>query len=281
MDKYVKIIGQIGGVKVRFSKKTYYILIIILLFTIPILVNHLMSFKVTKVYGDTNTWIGFLGSYIGAIISGIVTVFGVLLTIKFTREESKKDKLPEKINNLEECLDYLEDVLEDLDKLRMNDLSDVLYRKPSDRAKLLFDVDANYLLVKRENFNDFIKTHVKKIRGYTVKVDTQAYQAFRKFTDKLDTDYKNSIGLIESSLRGFQMHVIDNYMETHDMIITSNNHKLDEIDLDEEDAQRIEKLKSDLYYKESDYIYELDEAYYQLKNALEDILVKLTDDFDR
>ncbi|MED4045141.1 hypothetical protein P4640_19245 [Priestia aryabhattai] len=265
----------------RFSKKTYYILIIILLFTIPILVNHLMSFKVTKVYGDTNTWIGFLGSYIGAIISGIVTVFGVLLTIKFTREESKKDKLPEKINNLEECLDYLEDVLEDLDKLRMNDLSDVLYRKPSDRAKLLFDVDANYLLVKRENFNDFIKTHVKKIRGYTVKVDTQAYQAFRKFTDKLDTDYKNSIGLIESSLRGFQMHVIDNYMETHDMIITSNNHKLDEIDLDEEDAQRIEKLKSDLYYKESDYIYELDEAYYQLKNALEDILVKLTDDFDR
>lgn len=34
---------------------------IILLFLIPIVVNQLMSFNIAKVYGDTNSWIGFLG----------------------------------------------------------------------------------------------------------------------------------------------------------------------------------------------------------------------------
>ena len=53
------------------------------------------------------------------------------------------------------------------------------------------------------------------------------------------------------------------------MIITSYDHRFDKIDFDEEDAPELEQPKSSLYYKESDYIYELDEAYYQLKNTLE------------
>jgi len=129
---------------VRGNKKIYYFCII-LLFLIPIVVNQLMSFNIAKVYGDTNSWIGFFGSYIGSIVSGLITFVGVLLTIKFTREESRREKLPEKINNIEECLDYIEDKLNEIEILTRVDMEEALCKRSFERTTKLFTIDDNYV----------------------------------------------------------------------------------------------------------------------------------------
>lgn len=59
---------------------------IILMILIPIITNYLMFIGDFKVAGDVDTWIGYLGSFWGAIIggtiSGAITLVGVRLTIK-------------------------------------------------------------------------------------------------------------------------------------------------------------------------------------------------------
>lgn len=37
-------------------------------------------------------WVGFLGGYIGAIMGGVISLFGILWTINFTREQNRADR---------------------------------------------------------------------------------------------------------------------------------------------------------------------------------------------
>lgn len=55
---------------------------------IPVLVNILfLSWGTTITNGETNSWIGFFGSYIGSTIGGLLTLVGVIMTI----DSQKKD----------------------------------------------------------------------------------------------------------------------------------------------------------------------------------------------
>lgn len=42
---------------------------------------------------DNNVWVGFLGSYFGSIVGAIVTLAGVILTIRFTERENNKVRM--------------------------------------------------------------------------------------------------------------------------------------------------------------------------------------------
>lgn len=67
----------------------------IVLLGFPLFLNWLA--KILKQFGfvavgGTSTWISFYGSYIGSIVGGILTLGGVLITLKFTRNQLKEEK---------------------------------------------------------------------------------------------------------------------------------------------------------------------------------------------
>lgn len=242
-----------------------------------------MSFNIIKVYGDNNTWIGFLGTYLGSIISGLVTFFGVLLTIKFTEEEGRKDKLPEKINNVEECLDYIEDIIEELRGIKRKDTTYMDFQKNSRPPKryYLFRINYNYELVETEDFNKLLsKEHRKKIRNYTVNINTEAYCLSKKFNISLDENFKKYILPLKQKLQDFQWHIISNYDEAAEMVFNTNVHKLQKIKLSEEDTELLQDNYLLLHHREIDYAYALTYTYEELKMGLEDILDKLMKEFN-
>ena len=255
------------------------ILFITLLIVIPTVVNHLMSFKVIKVYGDTNTWIAFLGSYIGSIISGLITFLGVLLTLEFTKKESRRDKLPEKINNIEECLDYIEERLAELEMLTRIDMEEILSISTHERNLKLFDIDGNFILKNKTVTNNLTKEHVKIIRNYTVQIDTKAYEYFLNFNKTLAKAYLKFIIPIDDKLSSFQTNVIDTYKDTDIMIIIGNENTLDEIELNADDKTALNEIKSELYRTEPDYINDMQNAYMYLRRKLRFLLLDLTKEF--
>lgn len=223
---------------------SWLILFLIVMVLIPIGVNYLMSFKVVKVYGDNNAWIGFLGTYIGSLLSGVFTFGGVLLTIKFTREftreESRRDKLPEKIDNMEQCLDYIEDVI-------MIEIQMLKGRSFEGRTFNAFEIDDNYGLYFTEPVKDLLKKHLRATRNYIVKADTDAYEYHVSFVKNLDNLARSYVEPLHEKLEAFQREIIRKYEESHDMIIYSDNGKLTEIDLSEEDEEIIDDIRLEVY----------------------------------
>lgn len=80
----------------NFWKKILFGIIIVFLI-IPLIVIFLTSFRLIEV-DTSNGWIGFWGSYLGAIIGGWCTVIGVYWTIKHTEKVRKMDIEREKEN---------------------------------------------------------------------------------------------------------------------------------------------------------------------------------------
>ncbi|KHD16016.1 hypothetical protein AWN73_09840 [Clostridium butyricum] len=75
--------------------KKYYKYIVIfglILIILPLLINWTILDNKFPSNADNNAWIGFFGSYIGASIGAVITLSGVIITINFTRKESKEDR---------------------------------------------------------------------------------------------------------------------------------------------------------------------------------------------
>lgn len=79
------------------SKRKFLILVIIGILIAPIFSNWLMFQGSWKVAGSNSDWIGFFGSYIGAIFGGLITLLGVKLTIDAQEKRIKLDNYPRKI----------------------------------------------------------------------------------------------------------------------------------------------------------------------------------------
>jgi hypothetical protein len=86
-------------------KKTYWLYAIILLS--PVLVNCLM-FIPFGLASDNITWVNFFGSYLGGVVSGLLTLQGVRLTIQGNRDKDYYDSLPKKIMFIEDIIFILE-----------------------------------------------------------------------------------------------------------------------------------------------------------------------------
>ena len=68
------------------------IVICVLVFSLPLLVDWLIIGNSIPSNISNSGWVSFLGSYIGALISGFISLAGIILTIRFTREQNKIDR---------------------------------------------------------------------------------------------------------------------------------------------------------------------------------------------
>ncbi|MCJ7986968.1 hypothetical protein MUB16_28505 [Priestia sp. OVL9] len=249
-----------------------------------------MSFHIVKVYGDTNAWVGFLGTYFGSILSGAITLVGVFLTIRystresqnaihFTMREARKEKLPRLISDTQECIDYIDDCLEEIEMLNRQDIEEVLYQPSYERTLRLFEINYNYQLEQKPELKKLIKEHVKYIRKITVTINSESYKAYLQLDRDLQASYREHIDEIDTDISLFHATVMNEYFDTHDMIIASNDGKLIDIDLSEFDTETIQDIKSKLYYKEQDYLYGIRDSYEALKETLENTLMRLSEEF--
>lgn len=242
-----------------------------------------MGFNVTKVYGKTDTWIGFLGSYIGSIISGFVTLFGVMLSLKFTKYEAMKDKLPEKIEHLEECIDFIDENIDRLSVLERVDVSEMA-RPLHWRTTKLYHLDHNYNFTPKKNQNidttigEYLKSSEKTIRKHLIKVNAEAHVRHKQFSRRLKRHYDISINPIEQRVENFQSTIMDEYMKTHADVIT--NGYLVRIDLTDEHRTMLDIIIRDLHLAELKYLDSVIDTYDDFKDDLLDILGRLTKKLD-
>ncbi|MGF9738581.1 hypothetical protein ABEX38_14275 [Priestia megaterium] len=268
------------------------ITILILLVGVPAFVNYLMGVHTVKVYGDAPAWIGFLGTYIGSILSGAITLIGVLLTLKHSEKESKKAvvlakaetrraKLPTMIAHTEECIDIVYEFVEKIQEFEKVDISD-LVKKPSERRNKFFTVDGDFLLTTTEKFvsleNEFHKNK-KLIRNHMVQIDEYAYQCYRRFEEEFRELYEYRIEPIENELIEFQGHIVSKYMNEYGDIITNMEVRLNSIVLEREDLLRFESILRKLKTAENKYITDLNDIHFELDNRLNQILLRFSDEF--
>lgn len=111
--------------RVKKMKKRYVFgsisLLILVITTIPILVNYLMNFNIGVNVNKGNEWIGFHASYLGAIVGGIIsgglTLGGVFLTIKNQQKIEKQNNFPKVRLNIDfveekmQALNFIEGLL--------------------------------------------------------------------------------------------------------------------------------------------------------------------------
>lgn len=257
------------------------ILFIILLLFVPYVVNKLMGISITHIHGDSNTWITFLGSYIGSIVSGIITFLGVLLSLEFTKSQSKKDKLPEKIDNLEEALEIIEKNITALESFINVTSPEQLLMPAHFRQTVFYQIDARYKLSKKPfpNIDEYTVIVERKIRKHLIKVNSKAYQIYRRFSFNLKEKYINCISPINDKLIDFEKLLVQEYQATQgDIIMTSF---LSNLKLSDEHNKLIHEIIGELYFKEKDYLYELFDTFIQFQEELLNILHQLRNELDK
>ena len=288
--------------KKNHNLKYIFLVSVLLLILLPVLVNVLMSFSISNVYGETSTWITFFGSYIGSVLSGLLTLSGVFLTIRYTQElnkeniaftqqenresirftqqENRRNKLPEMIYNLEECLDFLEERREELDKLKERSVEEVILDL-HERELKLFYLNDNYQVQKSTIAIRFIKEYVKQIRNYTVKVDTPAYESFLKFKESIALAYSKEVSPVESEFESFRQGLYIDYEITHSHILWTDNSKFTDIELSSSDTTALIIMKTNLFGAEYTYLRLLVDSYKELEEELSILLLDLTKEFSR
>lgn len=102
MKKYNNKIKEKGRKALSFIK--YFVLLIVIIFTLFVLINFILNTKAPFEVAQDNDWIGFWGSLVGSIISGVVTFLALKVTI---RNERKNIKMQLKEENRLNVIPYL------------------------------------------------------------------------------------------------------------------------------------------------------------------------------
>ncbi|WP_339816809.1 hypothetical protein MKZ15_15475 [Paenibacillus sp. FSL R7-0216] len=87
-------------------KKNWKLIVIAILS--PIILSQIIRLPLGNwTIGNEESWIGFLGSYIGALISGVITLFVFVKTIEYYRETDQAEKEKQKEQNRMSIMPYL------------------------------------------------------------------------------------------------------------------------------------------------------------------------------
>ena len=70
----------------------YGIILLLIILVLPLFIDLCIFGNSFPSNLKNSEWAGFLGSYIGALIGSIVTLLGIGITLKFTREEATRDR---------------------------------------------------------------------------------------------------------------------------------------------------------------------------------------------
>lgn len=84
------------------DNKWIFIIVIIIVFIIPLLINTLLQIPYPTTAKDLSNkeWLGFWGSFLGGCFGGIATLFAVKLSLSFEKNNKLKREREEKIMNL-------------------------------------------------------------------------------------------------------------------------------------------------------------------------------------
>lgn len=248
------------------------VLSIIIILFIPWVLHLLLS------TGSNSAWVSILGTYIGSVISGYITFIGVVLTLKFTKNENNKSRLPNKIQNADECLDILSDYIKKIRTFSAVDMEEHLMKSSHERSLKLYEISENFVLIPTDAEKLITKEFPKQIRGHLSHVNAKSYKEYRKFSINLSLQYMKFIFPVEKELEIFQQDLMDGYMDTDAHIIISGN--LNELPLLSEDKERLKKIQSDLYYKEKEFLLSLENLCEEFKIKIGEITTELTNEMD-
>ena len=68
------------------------LLSLIAIFLLPFVIDRFVIENNVPSNISNSDWVGFLGSYIGAIIGALVSLIGIAATIKYTNEQNRIDR---------------------------------------------------------------------------------------------------------------------------------------------------------------------------------------------
>lgn len=68
------------------------LLSLIAIFLLPFIIDRFVIGNNVPSNISNSDWVGFLGSYIGAIIGALVSLIGIAATIKYTNEQNRIDR---------------------------------------------------------------------------------------------------------------------------------------------------------------------------------------------
>lgn len=277
---------------------------------IPFGVNLLMKPQVGAA-GQTDTWISFFGSYIGSILSGLLTLIGVLLTINYTdrqnkikqertdesnirqlnftreenekmlreaRKETRRNKLPEMIYHLEEAIDLVKEQMNILDTWHKQDIK--ILKKEYGRETSFIFIDKTYDLGLSGRYLEMTSLKPKKIRNLAVKADTPAYEAFIQFSHEIEKGYPSNVKKIASELAEFRRSFVrSRYNKLHEHLQPDRDWTV--FSLEGEEKRRLEELNREIFMKDQEYSLHLIVLYTTLHESLIKQLSNLAKEFSQ
>lgn len=161
---------------------------------IPIGINNfILSWRAESTHGDMGDWISFLGSYIGAIIGGLVAVGVAIITVKLQHDRAQELKILElRFQNLPKLIklcDDLEDVLDSVVHLR-NTIEFFLNEKELNLDHMAEKID--YISKNAPAFVSInIQTHERDL--YDISIGIKRFKQLQKifiFIDRLNIAFE-------------------------------------------------------------------------------------------
>ncbi|MCM3774239.1 hypothetical protein M3225_28050 [Priestia aryabhattai] len=189
------------------SKKSIWYAIAILVI-IPIVVNALMFIPVGKAVSTNSVWVGFFGSYIGSILSGLFTLLGVMMTINDLKNRESEDKLPKQLMAIDDLLMFigqqnrifLQGVREQLGAGHVNARLDYTLEGPDNSEgllKLASDVNLNTYKTVRRLYDSFSSFRRPNLGGATILTESDIIGIYKECIDGLKVEkqkIENKIG---------------------------------------------------------------------------------------
>ncbi|MGG0340018.1 hypothetical protein ABEY50_08205 [Priestia megaterium] len=157
---------------------------------IPILLNLLyFSWGTSFNFVDSNSWLGFFGSYIGSIIGGLLTLIGVVMTINEQNKGNEKEQIQKTrrlLSLLIEEADINYSLLQKMSELFKTDhdeesallidesafLENFIWKQMKSEALLLLDTEIVRKLVEQYELVSKYNRSTKKVQGDYKKIKT-------------------------------------------------------------------------------------------------------------
>ncbi|MFE4428828.1 hypothetical protein ACFRH9_17260 [Peribacillus butanolivorans] len=206
----------------------------------PIIINILMFIQVFPVAGDQNSWISTLGSFWGAIIGGVLTLYGVKKSIDHNEEIRRKENFPHRLFHLEKALSYLEEVRKDFDNIQSLSFS-------NNKPPSFFMIDANLNVEKLDKYHLYTAKLFENLNEDLIYVDSKSYRLFFEFRRGVNDLFKEIMADASIELFNFSQTLIT---KEHDVI----NIPWGELPMSDTQKDQLNKIKTKFHDAESNYI---------------------------
>jgi hypothetical protein len=243
--------------------------VVLIMIIFPIITNLLMFVDDFSVAGDEKTWIGYLGSFWGAIIGGAITLIGVRATINHNEEQKRKEEFPKKLFHFENIIDYLEKVDSELVKYN--------YVTFDERNHYMLVIDDQYNISKLKAFYSYRDELLKKISEDVIYIDAKSYRMFLDFRKKINDLYREVIGDTEIKLFLFTQEVVE---QSGKQGLDTVNVPWSKLPLNPSQEQRLNDIRRELYRNEKEYISRLSSIVEEFKLDIQEHYFNVLEEMD-